>query len=175
VTESAPQRVLVVGAGRRVQNNFLPVLRALHDRFTVLGVHARTAARLQPVADRWGVPAVASLDGPELQAADTVALSVPTPQNAVVLRALLPHAARLSVVIDTPIAWTLQELAAAAPLLARFRRVMVTEDYMNFPAFALLRQAVTQGLIGQPTALTRSAPSSGSNQRRGRGGARSAR
>ncbi len=154
MSESAKLRVLVVGAGRRVQGNFLPVLRALDAQFSILGVHARTAARLQPVADRWGVPAVATLAGASLEAADVVALSVPTAQNPVVLRALLPQAARLSVVIDTPIAWTRQELAATAPLLARFRRVVVTEDYMNFPEYALARQAVAAGLIGTPTALT---------------------
>jgi len=144
----------VVGAGQRVQNNFLPVLRALRDHFTVVGVHARTAARLLPVAEQWAVPAVAELVGPELRTADVVAISIPTSQNAPVLRALLPHAARLSLVIDTPVASDIRELAATAPLLAQFKRVLVAEDYMNRPAFALARQAVAQGLIGTPLALT---------------------
>jgi hypothetical protein len=45
-------------------------------------------------------------------------------------------------------------LAALPPLLARFRRVAVAEDHMNFPGYALVRQAVAQGLIGQPKTLT---------------------
>ncbi len=146
--------MLLVGAGQRVQNNFLPVLRVLGAHFSVLGVHARTAANLQPVADLWGVPAIASLAGPEVKNADVIAISVPTGANEAVLQALRPYAARLTIVIDTPIVSGRRELAAAGPLLAQFKRVVVTEDYMNFPAFALVRQAVAQGLIGEPRALT---------------------
>lgn len=150
---AARLKVLVIGAGRRVQGNFLPVLQALRDDFDVMGIHSRTYSRLKPVADAWNVPAVASLADIDLSAVDVVALSVPTGQNAAVLRTLAPHAAHLKLVIDTPIAWNRQELKATAPLLDRFSQVVVTEDYMNFPTFELLRSAVQQGWVGRPQAL----------------------
>jgi len=146
--------MLIVGAGRRVQNNFLPVLRFLNAQFKVVGIFSRSPSKLQGVADRWGVPAVHSLSRVDMQGVDIVAISVPTSQNAVVLRALLPHAARLRVVIDTPIANNRTELRAVRQLLVQFAGVTVTEDYMNFPSFALVREAVTQGFIGRPVALT---------------------
>jgi hypothetical protein len=55
-------RVLLVGAGRRIQNNYLPALSCLTDCFEISGIHARTYEKLAPVAERWGVPAVASLE-----------------------------------------------------------------------------------------------------------------
>jgi hypothetical protein len=154
LTPSSPLNVLLVGAGYRIANSFLPTLWTLRDRFTVIGVHAPSATRRDPLAALWGIPPVASLEGPEALAADVVAISVPTPQNAAVLSALLPHAARLRLVVDTPGASTLRELAALAPLLARFKSVAFTEDHMNFPVYALLRRAVARGLIGEPRSLT---------------------
>jgi hypothetical protein len=148
------KRLLMVGAGRRVQNNFLPALRCLEDSFEVVGVHSRTAERLRQVTARWDVPAVESLSDVDFSNIDVVAISVPTSQNAVVLNQLLPHASRLHVVIDTPIAWNFAEYAASGPLLKQFAQVTVTEDYMNFPTFALLRKAVQDGIVGRPLNMT---------------------
>lgn len=148
------QRVLIVGSGRRVQNNFLPALRCLADLFEIRGIHSRTVSHLLPVAQSWGVEPVVDLEESRLSEIDVVAISVPTSQNAPVLRKLLPQAHRLHIVIDTPIAWNAEERAAAEPLLARFAQVTVAEDYMNFPQFALIREAARRGLIGQIRYLT---------------------
>ena len=154
VTSKQRLRVLLVGAGRRAQNNYLPILRYLATEFDVRGIHSRTQERLNDVAGRWDVPAVASLGAIDPQAFDVVAVSVPTAQNPNVLRQLLAHAAQLHLVIDTPIAANPREHGEIAPLLARFRSVTVTEDYMNFPPFTLLRQFAASGRIGQVRALT---------------------
>jgi hypothetical protein len=147
-------RVLLVGAGRRVQNNYLPILRCLADEFDVRGIHSRTPERLNEVARHWNVPAVPSLSSTDLRSFDVVAISVPTGQNANVLRQLLAHAAGLHLVIDTPIVANPREHGEIAPLLERFRSVTVTEDYMNFPPFSLLRQFAASGRIGELRALT---------------------
>jgi hypothetical protein len=147
-------RVLLIGAGRRIQNNFLPALRCMSDQFEVAGIHARTAATLVPVAERWGVPAVLSLDRVDFDGVDAVAVSVPTQQNPVVLNALAARAPKLTLLIDTPVAWSRPELRAVVPAMARFARVVVTEDYMNFPHFDLIRRTVNDGLVGKPTAIT---------------------
>jgi hypothetical protein len=67
---------------------------------------------------------------------------------------LASQAWRLTLVIDTPIAFNRKELAVVTPLLQKFRRVAVAEDYMNFPHFALIRKVVREGLIGKPLAAT---------------------
>jgi len=154
IERAARRRVLIVGAGRRVQGNFLPAFRCLDDLYEICGLHARTWARLLPVAQAWDVAAVGDLGTFDLSTVDLVAISVPTAQNAVVLQALLPAAKTLHILIDTPVAATETELAACRPLLAQFAGVTVAEDYMNFPAFTLVRDAAVRGLIGRPRSLS---------------------
>ncbi len=148
------KRVLIVGAGRRGQNSFLPCFACLDHLFEVRGLHARSAERLVPVARQWGVAAVTELAGFDLAEVDLVVVSVPTAQNAAVLKALLPHAGRLKVLIDTPIAQNGAEMDAVAPLLQRFAGVTVAEDHMNFPFHSLARRAAGQGVIGRPRSVS---------------------
>lgn len=119
------------------------------DTMIIIGLHSRTPERLLAVASRWNVPAFPSLEEIDFDNVDVVAISVQTEQNPVVLKRLEPFASRLSLIIDTPISWTRSELAACYPMLQKFKRVLVAEDYMNFPSFALLRRAVLDGLIGK--------------------------
>lgn len=115
----------------------------------IAGVHSRTPERLFPVAELWNVPAFDRFEEISFDHIDVVAISVPTAQNASVLQRLLPHASRVSIVIDTPTIWARREISSTFPLLSKFKRVLITEDYMNFPSFALLRRAVHGGLIGK--------------------------
>jgi hypothetical protein len=154
IEAEARRRILLVGAGRRVQNNFLPSLACLKDRFEIVGIHSRTPSRLAPVANQWGVPAVERLEDFDLSGIDAVAVSVPTAQNGPVLARLAARAETLDLVIDTPIAWNTAEISNCAPFLETFKSVTVAEDYMNFPRFALARQVVRQGLIGELLSLT---------------------
>jgi hypothetical protein len=148
------RRVLIIGSGFRTKNNFLPALCCLPSEYEIVGIHSRTAERLLPVAEHWKVPAVLSLDHVDFQTVDLVIVSVPTSQNSNVLRRLLPHAARLSLLMDTPVAATVNQLASTLPLLRNFKQVLVAEDYMNFPPFALLRKALKDGLLGTLQGLT---------------------
>ncbi len=145
---SGKLRVLIVGAGRRVQNNYLPALSCLKDHLVVAGIHSRTYERLAPVAERWSVPAFRTLEEVDFANIDVVAISVQTSQNPIVLQKLAQYAPKLQLVIDTPVVWNRRELAVIPPLLKPYKQVLVTEDYMNFPPFAILRQAVKDGLIG---------------------------
>ena len=153
MTEPGPQRVLLIGAGRRIQNNFLPVL-SLHESFEVAGVHARRPGPLALVCDRWGVQAIEKLESVDFADIDIVAMSVPTSENAAVLSALARLAPEATVVIDTPIAWNLSELRRTRSLTRQFKRVVVTEDYMNFPTFDLMRRAIAGGLVGKLQSAT---------------------
>lgn len=147
-------RVLIIGAGRRIQNNFLPALACLSEQFEIVGIHARTTERMLPVAKKWGIPAISDLKAFDLGQVDVVAISVPTSQNAAVVRQLLPYADSLRLVIDTPIFWNGKELAAVEPLLGQFKEVRPAEDFMSFPAYQFLRKIVDSGLIGTPRVLT---------------------
>lgn len=148
------KKVLLVGAGRRMQNNFLPAFACLRDHFEIAGIHARSATRMVPLAAQWGVEPVPDLSRFDLSGVDIVALSVPTSANAAVLRQLQASAAGLHVVIDTPIALNRVELRQCWSLLEAFAHATITEDYMNFPQFELARRAVKAGVIGKPVSAT---------------------
>jgi hypothetical protein len=153
--EFAPKtRVLLIGAGARVKNNYLPVLTGMSDLIEIVGIHSRTPERLRLVAEAWNVKPVFDLEGVDFDGVDLVAASVPTPQNAVVMRKLLPNAARIGLVLDTPVAGSTAQLAEQAALARHFRQVSITEDYMNFPKFELVREAVRRGIVGRPKSLT---------------------
>ena len=160
MTEAAcagqPARVLMIGAGRRAKNNFLPVLTYLETQGAVeiVGVHARTAANLYPVAEHWRIPGFTSTSEIDFSKVEAVAISVPPAQNGPVLQSLEPHASRLTILIDTPVAFSRGELALTDRLLKKFKRVFVAEDYMNFPPFELMRMAVKGGLVGNVMGVT---------------------
>jgi predicted dehydrogenase len=142
------KRVLIVGAGRRVANNFLPALTCLADQFRIVGLQATSRVRAEPLGALWKVPAFTELTDELLGAADIVAISVPTSANADVLNKLRDHAARLHIVIDTPIAWNRRQLWRTWNVLKLFPKVTVAEDYMNFPPFELARRVAFSGLLG---------------------------
>lgn len=151
---SPPIRIGVIGTGRRGQGNFLPALTGLRDQFSIAWVHSRTAERLRDVASVWNVEPAERLDDVTLAGVDAVAISVPIDQNIPVLKLLEPHAGRLTVIIDTPVTQSVRDALACARLLAKFKSVLVTEDYMNFPEFELARRAVVAGLIGRVSRVT---------------------
>jgi hypothetical protein len=151
---AAPIRIGVIGTGRRGQGNFLPALTCLREQFAIAWVHSRTAERLRGVASTWNVEPAERLDDVTLAGVDAVAISVPIDQNIPVLKTLEPHASRLIVIIDTPITQSVRDALACARLLAKFKSVLVTEDYMNFPEFELARRAVAAGLIGRVSHVT---------------------
>ncbi len=63
-----PLRVLMVGAGSRVLNNFLPALHGLAPDFSLVGIQTPTPTRRDPLAKQWGVPSYSSLDQVNLSA-----------------------------------------------------------------------------------------------------------
>jgi hypothetical protein len=144
-----PTRIGVIGIGRRGQGNFLPALACLRGEFSIAWIHSRTREHLRKVSSCWNVEPAERLDDDTLRGVNAVAVSVPIEQNIPVLKMLEPHASRLTVVIDTPITQSLRDALTCAKLLAKFKSVLVTEDYMNFPEFELARRAVAGDLIGR--------------------------
>jgi hypothetical protein len=141
------RRVLIIGSGRRIRNNFLPAFAQRRDQFEIVGLWSRTREHAERAASPWGVPVV---DSPAavLDAVDTVVVSVSTTAVRAVLGELAERAAQLSVVLDTPVFGQAAHLPAMATLRT-FARVVVAEDYMNYPQWTLARRAVADGLIGE--------------------------
>ncbi len=143
-----PLRIGLIGAGRRMQGNYLPALFLLPDDFAVAWAHARRPEPLRAAMDPWGVAPQDVLDAAALESVDAVAMSVPIDQNAKVLGQLQAAKHRLHLFIDTPIVTSLKQARDVMPLLVGFRSVTVTEDFMNFPEWSLARSAVEEGVTG---------------------------
>lgn len=141
-------RVLLIGSGGRIQNNFIPAILCLRDRMEIVGLHSRTPANRQQVGQRWRIPVIDDLASFDLSKVDMVVVSVTTSAVPDVLKALQTEAIRLAILVDTPIFDNLRNVRRIG-LLSKFKRVLIGEDYMNFPQFELIRLAVNKGLIGR--------------------------
>ncbi len=137
----------LIGSGRRIRNNFLPAFSCLSDHAVVRGITSPTAAHRDEVARLWGIESCESVASLEPASLDVVCVSVKTDAVPDVLRSLLPWAANLALIVDTPVVGRATHLRATR-LLRKFADVRVAEDYMNFPRYELLRTAVASGVIG---------------------------
>jgi hypothetical protein len=141
------QRLAIIGSGHRIQNNFLPALELLADRFTVVACYSPTPAHVDRVAQAFNITPVYRFEDLDLATLDVVAISIRLDQVASVLRQLLDRGYRGDLVIDTPVFDGFDRFRHTG-LLRPFRQVAVTEDFMHFPQFELMRQACRSGLIG---------------------------
>ena len=137
---------VVVGAGRRMRNNFLPAFSLLSERLGEVGVWSRDPRHAAEAAAPWGLEVINDLDA-ALATADVVVVSVTTSAVPQILARLAHHAPRLSLVLDTPVFGSIKHLGSL-PRLRRFRRVVVAEDYAQFPQWQLARTVVRSGAIG---------------------------
>jgi hypothetical protein len=141
------KRLAIIGSGYRIQNNFLPALGLLRDRFTVIAVYSPTKDHVDRVAQAFNIPPVYRFEDLDFATIDVVAISIRLDQVASVLRQLIDRGYRGDLVIDTPVFDGFDRFRHTG-LLRPFRQVAVTEDFMHFPQFELMRQACRSGLIG---------------------------
>lgn len=139
--------VLIIGSGRRIQTNFLPALTCLKEHFKIVGIYSRTEANRNAVAQKWGLPSVADLNQVDFSKINLVVMSITLDSNKQILRQLNPYSSNLILVIDTPVL-PLKDLAAIR-LLNRFKKVVVTEDFMNFPQFNFMREFLKENYLGK--------------------------
>jgi len=141
------ERVLVLGAGKRVQGAILPALWCLGSRYEIAGVVARSARPLSLFGDRLQISTVDSLDRIDFDGIGLILLAVSQRAVADVLRDLSRFPVAGSVVmLDTPVL-PLRRLDALR-YLRGFRRALVSEDTIALPPFVLARRLLEEGRIG---------------------------
>lgn len=148
MADHKPLRVLIIGSGKRVQNNFIPAFKMLPEEFDLVGIHSKTKEHYESVAARFGLNPVATLTPELYDNVDVVAVSVPMMLWPIFLPMMSARAKDLTLIIDTPL--ILHSLSLYGTLSC-FKKVVVTEDYISFPAFTLLREIAASGVLGEIT------------------------
>ncbi|MGQ0551723.1 MAG: GMC oxidoreductase [Planctomycetota bacterium] len=142
------RRVLVLGAGRRVQEDVLPTLLWLEDRFVLAGVCARRARSLSIGGRELAVRAFDALDAKTLAGVDLLYCAVTKEAVPGVLARLAELARsgafdprRVDLILDTPVL-LLKHLRHARRLRV-YRHVWVAEDTATLPWLGLALRAFT--------------------------------
>lgn len=140
------RRVLVIGAGRRVQEAVLPALA--HARgFADVQVFARVARVLEVAGTRHAVRPLAALPADGIRAGDLLVVAVSkdaVPAVLAELSARQPAAADL--LLDTPVVRF--KHFGHVRRLAAFRTVWVAEDVATLPWLDVVRASFQDGRLG---------------------------
>ncbi len=145
--EKPKAKVLLIGSGNRIQNNFLPALQCVSDHFEISGIYSKTSSNAQAVAEKWGIRAVEDLESVDFNAIDVVMISISTHAVPSILKQLQPHGKNLHLLLDTPVMDGVHN-ALNLKLLRVFKNVQVAEDFMNFPQFSLIRSLISKQCAG---------------------------
>ncbi len=139
--------VWIVGAGARVKDAFLPVLRALGERYVVRGLLARSARELECDGASYSVRTLGSLQQTDLEPNDLVVIAVSKQSVPDVLAQLTRlDVSAIDLLIDTPVVRF--RLFHHWKRVLRFRSASVAEDCATLPWIETVKQALAAQLIG---------------------------
>jgi predicted dehydrogenase len=144
-----PIRVAIVGAGRRASYLYGPLIKALPDQMTLVGVWSRTDQSARMRGDELGVPWYTDLDRLVRDHAPQIGIvSVSYAANGQV--GLMAVEAGLNILIETPIAHRLSEAdAVIASAQRRGLKIEVAEQFHRRPLEQLKLKLIAAGLFGR--------------------------
>ncbi|MFJ3895810.1 Gfo/Idh/MocA family protein [Streptomyces sp. NPDC090083] len=150
-TTDRPAKFAIVGTGWRSEF-FLRVAAELPGRFTVTGVHSRSAARREELAHRFGTVAVDSVEEAAKQGEpDFVIVAVPWPAAPEITQQIVELG--VAVLEETPPAPDLPAMRALWSRVGARDLVQVAEHNMFMPAHRTRLRMVREGLVGEPTSV----------------------
>lgn len=150
-TTDRPAKFAIVGTGWRSEF-FLRVAAELPGRFTVTGVHSRSAARREELAHRFGTVAVDSVEEAAKQGEpDFVIVAVPWPAAPEITQQIVELG--VAVLEETPPAPDLPAMRALWSRVGARDLVQVAEHNMFMPAHRARLRMVREGLVGEPTSV----------------------
>ncbi|QDU68529.1 Gfo/Idh/MocA family oxidoreductase [Engelhardtia mirabilis] len=141
-------RIAIVGAGQRVVQTALPVLRTLTAEFELAGIFSRTPRTLEAAGARHEVEPLEKLDAArvrELDALYVVVAKSAVPDVIERLAGLEPR--NVDLLIETPV--MLPKHLHRAGALGAFRTASVTEDCLTLPFVEAIGDCVRTGAIGE--------------------------
>jgi predicted dehydrogenase len=144
-----PLRVALIGAGRRFDWLYLPILAGLCDDLVISGVWSRSEDRARRMGERLAVPSYTDMDRLVAETAPQLAIvAVGYGANGTVGLQAVDHG--LNVLLETPIAHRLSEADAIIAGAARQGlKVEVAEQYHYHPNEQIKLALIASGLFGR--------------------------
>lgn len=143
-----PNRILIVGAGKRAQETVVPALICLEGSVEIAGVWARSSRKLELYGGEFAIQTEIGPEAFDLARIDTVIVAVTRSQVPVVLRSLSKFdTGHIALMLDTPVL-DVGHLGATR-MFKRFARVVCSEDSIALPPVATAKRLIDQGLIGR--------------------------
>jgi predicted dehydrogenase len=145
--------VLIIGSGGRVRNNFIPAFHCLKDKHNIIGLYSPTKANREAVCDKWHIPAIEALESVNFEMVDIVVISITTDYVPDVLKQIHHLCKGKTLIVDTPVFEYIKDFRATLYLLS-FSKVIVTEDYLNYPQFGVMREVIQSRVLGEIKNIT---------------------
>lgn len=140
--------MLVVGAGKRVEETIVPALLGLGDSAEIAGVWARSSRKISFYGGEFTVQTETGPDAYDLSSIDTVMVAVTRASVPSVLRKLSRFdTGHMALMLDTPVLDP-GDLGATR-WFERFRRVVCTEDSIALPPIAAAKRLIDEGAVGK--------------------------
>ena len=144
-----PLRVAIIGTAKRSEYLYGPILRALPQAVTLVGVWGRRAEAARQLGESLGAPWYTDLDRLMREQAPEIGIvSVAYGANGEV--GLMAVEAGLHVLLETPIAHKLSEAdAIIAAAQRRGRQIEVAEQFHRRPLEQIKLALIRSGLFGR--------------------------
>lgn len=143
---------MVIGSGERVQQVILPALHCLRPQLELVGIHSRTQATVESLAQAWAEnnPCTASnnLTHFDFEQIDLIIIAITKEANPNILQQLIDlNACHIPILIDTP-PLHLSGMRHLK-LFHQFSNLFITEDEIAHPFWAMSQDIISQGKIGR--------------------------
>ena len=145
-------RVGIIGAGGRVKSIYLPIFKALHDEFEIVGFTNRSREKSQLLADETGFKffndavSMARETKPDFMLVAISAGAIDTTMPSLI-------DLKVPLLVETPFSWSVRKGQKA---LKRIRQLQLTvgvaEQTPHLPLEQLKRQLIDLGLVGRVVA-----------------------
>lgn len=145
---------IVIGSGWR-SLFYVRIAQAYPEYFHISALLCRTEEKAERIRLRYGIHTTTSIEECESLSPDLIIVAV---NKASICQVTQEWAMKgYPVLCETPAALTLEELNRLWNLSRQGARIQVAEQYLRYPLFAASLEAVKQGFLGDPYAVSLSA------------------
>jgi predicted dehydrogenase len=149
MSRADPLRLVLIGAGKRINYLYLPILRSLAEEVSIAGVWSRSEGSARQLGERLGVRWYTDMDRLVAETAPQLGIvSTSYGANGTVGLQAVDHG--LHVLLETPIAHKLSEADAIIASAARQGlKIEVAEQYHYHPNEQIKLRLIASGLFGR--------------------------